>query len=369
MRSTTPTATCVLLILALNSVSTAQRNCPGTSFQCLVDDAVERGIVKLRQYEDGRGFIYREGYRNGNFLAVLALMEQYAVRPWDRRPRGYAGLSRDDQDTVQRLLRYAITHEPALQGRSTSGYNYTVGGTMMALTGYLATGGPDELGAPVTAHQALTNAVNSTLASQGSRPADQAGGWNYIGPLGTGDQSVTQFVVPGLVAAEEFVPDATNSLGRTVTFLRASTNADGGVYYRHGNSRMTMTAAGVWMYRLGGLDTSAPEIQRALSWMHSRWTPEDNFGFGGQAYYGFWTVDKALSFAEQDGLGGQVFAEHFAHYDPSSLGFIDEPASAYFDLAYTLLQWQDPDGDWSGQVIGSSPGFAALIPLTSCSRC
>ena len=52
----------------------------------------------------------------------------------------------------------------------------------MALSAYVATGGPDEVGAAVTATQAIANGVVSLQNNQGNQAPNNQGGWNYTAP-------------------------------------------------------------------------------------------------------------------------------------------------------------------------------------------
>ena len=121
----------------------------------------------------------------------------------------------------------------------------------MALSAYVATGGPDEVGAAVTATQAIANGVVSLQNNQGNQAPNNQGGWNYTAPQASGDLSTTQFAVAGLSAAANIIDGADQALPAVVNFLMASQNADGGSVYRPGQgSTSSMTASALWCYRL-----------------------------------------------------------------------------------------------------------------------
>jgi hypothetical protein len=111
-------------------------------------------------------------------------------------------------------------------------YVYVTGGNLMALAAYVATGGPDAVGAQVTASQALANGVVSLQNNQGNFPPNNVGGWNYRNPTQSGDMSTTQFAVAGLSAAEQVIEGANAVLPNTVNFLLADQSADGGARLR-----------------------------------------------------------------------------------------------------------------------------------------
>ena len=54
-------------------------------------------------------------------------------------------------------------------------YVYVAGGNLMALAAYVATGGPDEVGAPVTVTQAIANGVVMTNTQGMVNPNNMGG--------------------------------------------------------------------------------------------------------------------------------------------------------------------------------------------------
>jgi MYXO-CTERM domain-containing protein len=342
---------CVLCVMLSFIAEPVWADCPGTAFECDVSDAIDRGLEKLRVLESGNGLIGGLGYQS-SFLAALAFLEKNTSRAWNRERLGYEGLTPDDQARVIRLLVNTINGERSMLDANAVPFNYVAGGGLMAMAIYLATGGPDEVGTRVTVRQAMANAVVAIHNNQGNLPPHNAGGWNYAAPNNEGDLSVTQFVVPGLAAAEEFVPGASAVLANTVNFLRAATMPDEGMTYRpgRGGSMVTMTAAGLWCYRLAGVPAGTAGPQGALRWLHQNWVVGGQNGQAlGRQFYAYWSLQKAISASEDDGLGGRIYAGDFGARDPAEFGYPNEPRSHYFDLAYDLLQWQAADGGWGAR--------------------
>ena len=336
---------CVFFMLGTLQATLAYADCNEPTFRCRVTEAIDQGLNYLLEMEDGQGTTV-SGHR-GNFLLALALLEKNSDRGWLGTRRGYEGLSANEKATVRRLLRTTIEREPIMTDANAVPYNYTAGGMLMPMALHLATGGPDEIGAPVTVRQAMQNAVIGIHRNQGNVNPNNPGGWNYTTPQNLGDLSVTQFVVAGLVAAEAYVPGATDVLPRMVTFLQSTTEADGGLSYRGTRSTLSMTSGGLWCYRLAGVPAGDPRAQDALAWLQQEWPNRtENGAANAFSYYGIWTVQKALTMAEDDGLGGQHYREDFAELDPGQLGYPEENPSHYFDLAHALLQWQLPNGAW-----------------------
>jgi len=177
-------------------------------------------------------------------------------------------------------------------------------------------------------------------------PPGNPGGWNYNLPQAVGDLSVTQFVVAGLAAAEAYVPGASAVLPNMIPFLLSTTEADQGLSYRQSNSSINMSSAGLWCYRLATVPAGDPGPQGALAWLLNRWGSREQGGNNHRTYYGLWSLQKAISVSQNDGLAGGVYMEDFGALDPAANGYPGEPRSHYFDLAHLLMGWQNGDGSW-----------------------
>ncbi len=367
-----------LLFVAMLSLSTALFTtasagvCEGTPFACAVDDAINAGLQHFRNLERGLGHF---GDNNGrhNFLGTLSFLEKRQGVCWAGRAQGYQGMDPQDQAMVVRLVQNMINQEGSMTNPNAVPYVYVSGGNLMALAAYVATGGPDEVGAPVTVTQAIANGVVSLNNVQGNANPNNVGGWNYGNPGPSGDLSTTQFAVAGLSAAANIIDGADAQLPNVVNFLMAGQNADGGNGYRPNNgSSSSMAASALWCYRLAQIPAGDPRVQQSLGWMRQNWTFDRMVGGGfnpTSTLYYFWAAEKALTVSEDDGLGGAIYAENFGDRDPAALGYPEEAASHYFDFAYTLLQWQGPMGEWGSLANGSprgwttqsSHGFAILV--------
>ncbi|MCB9550651.1 MAG: hypothetical protein H6705_01835 [Myxococcales bacterium] len=365
MRSATtrlPSLALAALCLALAALclvpSPAHAQCPATPFACEVDAAIDRGLDYLRDLERGTGFADGSNGRM-NFLAVLALLERPTGVGWQGIPRGFAGLDPIDQALHLRLMHQLIAQDPALQNPNAIPYTYVTGGNLVALTAHLTTGGPDDVGAAVTVSDALANGVAALHRNQGNIAPGNVGGWNYNSPNAEGDLSTTHFAVTGLAAAAALVDGADEPLDRAVDFLVTATHVDGGAGYRtfDPSSSTSMTAALLWCLRIAGVPAGDPRAQAPLGWLHEHYQVDRMIGTFNPTslYYALWTTEKALGLSFDDGLGGLVYAEDFAHRVPADHGHPEEPPGVYYDIAITLLGWQDPANGLWGNGFGGSP--------------
>ena len=321
-----------------------------TPFEQQVEDALDRASEWIRQAEGGTGSLTRGDARH-NFLAVLALQGRRG-RGRTGAPVGYSGLGGDDQALVRRMVRGLIDGEPSMRAPGGRPYVYVTGGNLVALGAYLDSGGPDEVGAAATVRSAMANGVGALLANQGAFEPNNQGGWNYDAPNASGDLSTTHYAIAGLVAAGEAVPEARDAVPRSVPFLDASRNDDGGYAYRPGQgSSSSMTAIGTWLQVVAGTPVEDPRVQDALAWLAEH-RDEAVGQFRGQStYLTMWYLAKALSVT----VAGND--PRFAARDPAAEGHPEQAAGYYYDLAATLLPWQDANGAWGTRHEGSQAGW------------
>ncbi|MEE2788744.1 MAG: MopE-related protein [Myxococcota bacterium] len=364
-----------IMAAAIVTPASAQPQCMGTPFECDVDEAIERGLQWFRNEESMQGH-FNDPNRRTNFLGVLSFLEKRQGVGWMGRAQGYDGMAAADQEMVVRLILGMITNEGSMTNANETPYVYVAGGNLMALAAYQATGGPDEVGAPVTVTQAIANGVVALQNNQGNQAPDNVGGWNYGTPDPNGDLSTTQFAVAGLSAAANLIDGADVGLPNVVNFLMAGQQGDGGSGYRPSDeSSSSMSASALWCYRLAEVPAGDPRVQQSLGWLRNNWLYDGMTGgnFVRQStYYYFWAAEKALTVSKDDGLGGAIYEENFGDRVPGMLtspfdpnrSYEAEPPSQYFDFAYTLLHWQNPTpgpdfGVWgrNGNDMPMAPGI------------
>ncbi|MBM4291275.1 MAG: terpene cyclase/mutase family protein [Deltaproteobacteria bacterium] len=302
---------------------------------------------------------------NHNFLGILALLEKHRGIGWRGPVLGYDGLPLEDRAIVERLVRAHINGYPVHANPAAAPYNYSVGGGLMALATFLLTGGPDDVGANVTVTQAIANAVMAVQDAQGALLPSNNGGWNYFAPEGNGDLSVTQFAVAGLSAAENVIAGARDAFPPLLPYLMSAQPADGGLKYRPAGSASSssMTATGLWCYRLAEVPVEDERVQGALGWLRANYRYDTMVGphTPVSTFYYIWAAEKSLTVSERASDPDLVTGLDFGDRVPARLNYPEEAPSHYFDFAYTLLQWQDPaTGEWGNEHGGSPRGWTPL---------
>ena len=327
--------------------SPPRARCPSTPFNCDVENAINLGLQYTRSLVNGN----RLGNTRHNFFGVLSLLEKRRGIGWNGPALGYNGSEPDDQEIVRNLVQGHINAYTSHSNPAIAPYNYTVGGGLMGLSVYLASGGPDEVGANVTVTQALANAVSAVRNARSTSLPN--GGWMYYSPQNSSDLSVTQFAIAGLSAAQNLIPDSSAEFPDFVDFMVNSQSGDGGFAYRVGGRRggtghSTMSATGLWCLRLTQVPVEDDSTQGALQWLRTNYRYDSVVRSSSRfTYYYIWAASKGLKVSDAyigpDFLTGFDFGDR----DPIDSGYPEERPSHYFDFAYTLLSWQDPArGRW-----------------------
>ena len=326
-----------------------------TPFGLRVNEAIDRALVWFRGQQAADGHIGGDGHATG--LAALCFLEKPSSADFGAAALGYRDLDADDQERMRRAARYMASTPPG--GNRT---NYGQGNFLMGLAVYLATGGPDPIEGVAVANS-IGNMVNTVRGLQGVGGCN-TGGWNYNGAGSDGDMSVTQFAMAGLSAATAIIDDADATLPNAVTFI-SNAKSGGGHTYRgcSGGATHSMTASGLWTYRLAGVQQQDERVQSAILWL------EQNYGYqagsvtGAYPYY-MWAAAKGLEVsARPAGVDGGIYGDEVGgRRDPVADGFPEEVPSWYYDFAWQLLEIQQPDGHWAGgHVDQADTAFACLV--------
>ena len=289
-------------------------------------------------------------------LAMLCMLEKRASADWNAPSIGYAGMDDEDQGRMRQAAAWMVNSlDPSLRGQGVA-YSYGTGSNLMALSLYLATGGPPDV-ANIDLFDAVKNGMNGLRATQGSQGCNQ-GGWNYYGPGSDGDLSCTQFALAGVSAARTvlFDEEDINNIDASLLAVREfNTNAkreDGGHTYRGcaNASTHTMTASGIWSYRLSNLDASDANVQSGLTWWRDRYNYQNPSGW--HPHYALWAAAKAFAVSRDRGRLPRdvgVYGDDIGGVrDPTADGFPEERAEWYYDFAYHLTSTQRDDGSWAG---------------------
>jgi hypothetical protein len=219
-----------------------------TPFGERVNESINQGLQWLRDNQSGGG-----GWGEPTGLAVLCFLEKRQSADWNALPQGYIGMPVEDQDIVRNGVRYCIQSIPGFESGSVN--SYQTGACLMAMSTYLNTGGPDNVGANTTVSDAVSQGVQSLKNIQGvpGQNGDNAGGFDYNARNNRGDMSTTQFAMAGLFTAERIIPQASNTLSMARGFIDNTKSGNGGHAYGSGGSpNHAMTASGAWTYLLSG---------------------------------------------------------------------------------------------------------------------
>jgi len=327
-----------------------------TPFDQRVHDRLQESLAWFRTQTQRNGAI-------GNFqatgLAMLCFLDAPASAESHAPPVGYVGLDEGDRARVVAAARALINSDAALHSAGLP-TTYWTGGSLMALTALLATGGPDDVEARLTVTAAIANGA-AALAAQRGESECNPGGWGYNRAAPNGDLSTTHFAVSGLAAAMGLDQEAGAPLDRMGDLLaRASPEGGGHRYNGCGNQPAShaMTAAGLWSGRAAGLATDDPVSQAAMRWLL------ENYRYDGQAnwwqssyYYYLWAAAKSLLTA---GAGGgepgdedpdaevlRVGSGDFVGVrDPVEDGFPMEAQGWWYDFAWQLTEEHTDAGHW-----------------------
>ena len=316
-----------------------------TPFGQRVNDAIDRSLNFFRNQEAGGDI---GGRANG--LAALCFLEKRSAADWGAPAVGYQGMDAADQGRIERAMAYMVNNDAGLQPGGVP-YSYQTGSSLMALSLYLATGGPDGVGAARNVSAAVQAGVANLLGTQNG-----AGGWNYTTDEGgDNDLSTTQFALAGLSAASAVVNVDRNALQRAGAAV--DTHNQGGGCYGYRTSgwagcSSSMTASAIWVGRLADRPADHNQIQGAMTWLRDNWqydghTPAPQAGGGISSYYYYlWAAAKALEVT--DGNDPNLVLAHNigAARNPAADGFPEEPPTWYYDVAWSLVTRQGGDGSW-----------------------
>ena len=320
-----------------------------TPFGDRVYASVERGLAYIRAQE-----------QNGNYatwatgLGGLALMEARQNANWQAPTRGYRNASAEDQQRLVRMAAFAIAHDPALTDAGAA-YSFGTGSFLMFLSQFRQTGGPNNVGAAVTVDQALANGARRLQASQiADAGACGVGGWNANAPEADGETLPTLFAIAGLSGASAIVPTADDTLPRSVPFLRAVQNADGGARYRgctQVNSASATSTAATWAMRLAGLGVADRNVQLGTVWLDTNYRDDSHIVTQANeplgSYYAYlWSASKLLEVMVDNGQAGTYEDDVGGRRVPANDGYAEEPQGWYYDLAYQLVTTQEQQGTW-----------------------
>ena len=219
------------------------------------DESIERGLAWLVDRQADDGSFGSAGYR-GN-VAVTGLSGMALMSAGSTPGRGPHGAS------VARAVDYILAHTQhngfiASPGSSSHGPMYGHGFATLFLAECYGMSPRPEL------REKLSKAVKLIVATQ-----NKEGGWRYQPQRADADISVTICEVMALRAARNaglHVP--TETIQRTIGYVKRSQNADGGFMYmiQGGESDFARSAAGVVALHSAGV-YEGPEVKKGLDYL------------------------------------------------------------------------------------------------------
>ncbi|MCK6573176.1 thrombospondin type 3 repeat-containing protein [Myxococcota bacterium] len=348
-----------------------------TPFERRVTTSIDRGLDWLRgRANRNTGNISDE---SPTAIATVAFLEKRATADFDAPPLGYVGSSPADQQLIRSAIAYALRTEvngnagSMLLGPQAASNCYTTSTSIIAATIYLTTGGPDDRVDGVLVSQAVRNGVDALRAKQASVGVS-AGGWGYnlpddnrnFGQFGANraDGSCTQMVSAALSAAQVIYPAAAGPFATVPGFMERRAEVNGTYNYLVGETwdemSSSLTAAGIWTYRLAGISQSDPRIQNSLTWLRNNYAyqnhsqgafrndPPPNEYNWMQVYHHLylWLGQKALDLCPDNGRAGIYNNDFLGLRNPAQDGFPEEQRGYYYDFAHWLTSTQTADGSW-----------------------
>jgi hypothetical protein len=323
-------------------------------FEAALEPVLDRGLAWLRAREGGLGrFNSNAESTSSGALGTLTFLERRSaggVGP----ALGYAGSSPQDREMLVRVVRFHIVDDEVLQNPNLGPYVYRTGVNLAALSRFLETGGPDDVGAPVSVRTAVANGVAALRTAQG-----QGTLWSVGGP-GL-DLEMSYMAATGLSAASRVLPGADATLSAMGPGLDALQNQDGGFAANQGQaSTAGATWTGLWLHRLAETPADDPRVLSALDWVARNYVLEPAaVGLAAEStYWQPWNGTRALQ-------GHRLTYANVAvgTLDPASLGYPAAPRGVWFDTAHTLLGAQQPAGSWPI----TPPGGRSLLSMQALS--
>jgi hypothetical protein len=391
----------IVMLLAVALPAMAQV----TNFSTDVAQAIDDGIEQL----DAWG-AYNNPSTAGEAagLVLLALLEKRGTADPSDPAQGYDGASVTDQARARRVAAYILANIGGVPFNT----SYRDGGSAMALSLYMRTGGPDRGehpdlpgGLPYDLVGGLNAIFDRFLSYQ-----TPEGYWCYYPGFSTClDSSTTQLVMAGMAALRGVYSDpayadavrlgqlnSATAAARTAYIVGGAPGGPFGIcdvdekghgYNRGDLNSLQQTASGTWSQLVGGADLNDPDVQAYLTWLYNRYRYTDlggaSGGWGGLSeWYFLWSFSKAMVFIESSGVvpnPGNLSPADFGtlapgpcdnqlQRDPTADSQIprfgaggpgyygDHPPGVYYDFAHTILTRQCGLGEFGG-ICGGTSGW------------
>lgn len=336
----------VLIAVVLCAQMTPARAATDTE----INQAIQDGLTYLASQQHAGGY-FGSGYYLANTAAAVLAFENEGHFP---------GGGTEYSGEVEQGLNFLLNHcykqaiGPQLQGNPDSNdnglgiyfsYNNKTYETGMVMQAIVASNTPDRLVtngacAGMTYHQVMVDVVDWLAWGQGDSYTGR-GGWHYNPNSAYGDNSVAQWPVLGLIAAEQWGINAPafvkSELNYWIDYIQ--NDSSGGSGYSHPTSLVNVAKTGgllVEMFYVGD-DKNTPRAQQAINYINSRWNVAYSSWYGNKGHpYAMFSVFKGLELMQVPII-------------PSSPANPDATTGDWWgDYAEFLVSDQNAMGDWSG---------------------
>jgi len=315
---------CILLFAAALYIDAPKAE---AATQAQIDDAIQKGLAWLAANQDPSGYFYgSSSYRLANTAAAVLAFENegHFPGPDSSVPSAPGTYEKVVEDGLDFIFQYAYKIGINLQWAGDPDTNSNGQGvyfqqasavyeTGMVMQAIVASNTPTRVVtvgacAGMTYLEVVHDMVDWASWAQIDGGPGQ-GGWRYgfyNNAYATGDNSVSQWPVLGLIAAEQWGLDAPqfvkDELDIWIDYIQNDSN--GGSGYDHPNNIVNISKTGgllVEMYYVGD-DKETARAQAAIDYINSRW----NVGPSGTWYgnkghpYAMFSVFKGLELMEVD---------------------------------------------------------------------
>ncbi len=229
--------------------------------------------------------------------------------------------------------------------------NYDIMTTGLALTAIVAVNTPNAIvtSGPLagrTHAQIVQDTIDYLAYGQEDGTSPMRGGWRYWANFGSSDQSCTPWAAHGLIAARQWgieAPAFVETQLESFIYYIQPVSGDGGAWYMYnsGPSNVYRTGELLSEFRCVGEDRNNSNVQRALTFLNTRWQTtgiDGNFGNYGGMYAVFRGLEHIVGLDDNTAITNL--------HSPGNL----DPGQTWNwaqDLTHSLVTTQYADGHWN----------------------
>ena len=329
------------------------------------DEAVSKGVAWVRVSTSNGQLINWSTSLAG--LVILGQRNQNG----GNAPVGYTQANPSDQDLLRSMVKFTVesieNSDQSLDDTRALGY------AIIFLNQYLLTGGVDEVNAPISVSQALTDAITQLINRQqngNERLPCIRGGWSSPNGTTNHDFWTTQVAISALLATERSnLSDLVNqsirdSLDEAKSLLRQTTLPNGGWSLRPCSEttlHVTSTAALTFLNQYLNGQTVEVTQRQSLSQLAQFVTLNNPPNTDERFHEQLWSMVR-LKQMLPDSLMGPPYFVWTPRRVPADDGYPEVEPSLIYDIQQTLISQQDEDGTFPCE---ANPGFVCERPVNA----